>query len=122
MNKFYAAMCVLVFLPLIAGGYNMYVEMKCKELNKEVKQLYEQDGDSKQADFSSVKDRWNKTQKLLALSVNHEIIEKINEAITRAEQWAESNETTLMRTELKWLESLINHIHEMERVSVENVL
>ncbi len=122
MNRIYLAITVLLLIPALSFAYLFYTESKCNELADIIENAVENpDYSEKRELFERAKEEWGKIETVLALSVNHLLIDHINESFTKAEAWQRLGEDNMFITELKWLGKLVNHVSETEKPTVYNI-
>lgn len=64
---------------------------------------------------------WDQHKRWWALFIHHQEIDNIDIALTRAEEYIRSRESSLAAGELAILKLLLQHIPEKERVQLKNI-
>ena len=120
MKRIYLAVAVLVLVPLMSGAYLIYTENRCDEI-VEIIQKSTQSPEGSEKLFNEAKKKWDELEKILALSANHSVIDKVNESFTKAEEWQKLGSINMFLAEAEWLKKLVRHVGENEKLKAYNI-
>jgi hypothetical protein len=72
--------------------------------------------------MESIKDSWDKTEKLWGILVDHYEIDNIEMSMTESRKYIETKDTSMSLAELDNLSLMIEHIYNKERINIKNIL
>ncbi|MDP4118279.1 MAG: DUF4363 family protein [Bacillota bacterium] len=122
MKKIYLALVFLIGIPVVTVIYVSYISNKCVNFAQVIDRVYE-DADSRyvKEDYKDLEKKWDKLEKILSISINHDEIDSINESITKGKEYLENNNIDYFKCELKWMKKMIYHVKELEMPTIENI-
>lgn len=121
MNRIYLAVAVLVIIPLFSGIYTVYTETRCKEISGMITESADGYGEKSGEIFEGARKKWEKLEKVLAVSANHAMLERVNESFIKAEKCLKLGEKNLFLVEAEWLSRLVEHVSETEKIKPYNI-
>ena len=122
MKKVYVAVCILVIIPLLSAVYISFVNIKCRELVNMAQKVYENvNRNQEKEDFQKFENKWNKLEKMLAISANHDEIDFVKESLEKSKAYLYLGNTEDYKCELKLTMKMISHIGELERPTLQNI-
>lgn len=118
---------VTTILFIIFALYiNLYLEKTSGEITKHIANI---ESYSKTGNWPSVKNElllsdayWSKTQDKWAMLIEHEEIDKIDSSFSKISKYIEEKNTNDLLAENSNLKLLIEHIPEMYKLNIKNVL
>lgn len=118
---------IIIILIIITSGMfiKLYLKNKTLQLNREIitiNQLIEK-GDWNYAHKITkiLNDEWNSTEGKWALFINHHEIDSISSSLIKATQYVKYNDKENSSVYLSELKEYIDHIPDMEKLSLKNI-
>lgn len=120
--------CILVLLIIVFSGVSIksYLNKTTSRFNSqitEIKQSIEKnDWNHAQKDINLLSKDWDSSQDKWALFINHHEIDNITISLLKAAQFIDQNDRSNSAAYLAELKEYIDHIPDMEKISLKNIL
>lgn len=90
-------------------------------LNDMDKKIYNGNWASTQSIYNTLNSKWDDSQKVLLLILDHEEIEKVNLSLKKLKKYIYVKDKSMTLGEAATLKFLLNHIEEKESLSLKNI-
>lgn len=117
-----------VLLVIIASGIGIknYLQIDTAKLNSKIdtinKAIEKNDWKNAHTNIKELKKDWESSQKIWALFINHREIDNISSSLCKTEEYILNNSLSDSSAYLAELKEFIDHIPDMEKLSLKNIL
>lgn len=124
MKRLIPASIILIILVIICAVGNIFVINKSTDFSKKVDKCYDAyqrgDYDTSKEIASKLYGEWDKTQKQLAIFVNHAMLDDISKATARLASYKLDNPDTHFASECIDIQSVLHRMCDEQRIIPEN--
>lgn len=121
--------CAIIILALLFTGAFMYVRTLDKLVNSLEEHIKKIESEAKKEDWQQCKNEieeatkhWNEIQIKLKAFIEHRDIDEIHRIMSEIKGYAEFTDKENLLVSLEILKTLVHHIPENEKLTLENIL
>lgn len=125
MKMGYIALALIILITSLLLMFNYYLENSAKTLTKLIEtmnyNIQKKDLNSAYKNFLSLKERWEKSEKIIHLIVESEELDNINITIREIEAFFENDNFEEFFEKSYNLSFSINHLYEKNKINAETI-